>query len=148
ENIIVLKKDNGELVVKEGNRRVGALKLIFGHLKRDLFGLPIDLEKKVTELPETWFKGNEKIPCTIYDANQEDFVDRIVSLTHGKGEKAGRDKWNAIARARHHRDKDGASEPALDLLEKYLKYGKNLTQDQAERWGGDYPLTVLEEAIK
>src|SRR5207302_6210652 len=88
ENIIVLKKDNGELVVKEGNRRVGALKLIFGHLKRDLFGLPIDLEKKVTELPETWFKGNEKIPCTIYDANQEDFVDRIVSLTHGKGEKA------------------------------------------------------------
>ncbi len=148
ENIIVLRNQKGELVVKEGNRRVGALKLIFGYLKRDLFDVPADLEKKIVDLPKIWFKTNEKIPCTIYDANQEDFVDRIVSLTHGKGEKAGRDKWNAIARARHHRDKDGASEPALDLLEKYLKHGKNLTQDQAERWSGDYPLTVLDEAIK
>jgi hypothetical protein len=148
ENIIVLRKPNGDLVVKEGNRRIGALKLIFGYLKRDLFDVPADLDNKIKALPKSWFEANEHVPCTIYEQKQEEFVDRIVSLAHGKGEKAGRDKWNAIARARHHRDKEGASEPALDLLEKYLKDGKNLTPDQAERWSGDYPLTVLDEAIK
>lgn len=148
ENIIVLRKPNGDLVVKEGNRRIAALKLIFGYLKRDLFDVPADLENKIKALAKSWFKTNEGVPCTIYEEKQEEFVDRIVSLAHGKGEKAGRDKWNAIARARHHRDKDGASEPALDLLEKYLKHGKNLTQGQGERWSGDYPLTVLDEAIK
>jgi hypothetical protein len=148
ENIIVLRKPSGELIVKEGNRRVGALKMIFGLLKRDGLDVPADLESKVQALPKAWLDANEKIPCAIYDAKQEEFVDRIVSLTHGKGEKAGRDKWNAIARARHHRDKDGASEPALDLLEKYLTQGKNLSRDEAERWSGDYPLTIAEEAIK
>lgn len=148
ENIIVLRKPNGDLVVREGNRRVGAMKLIFGLLNRGSFDVPADLEEKIKALPKTWFKANEKVPCTIYNAKQEDFVDRIVSLTHGKGEKAGRDKWNAIARARHHRDKEAGNEAGLDLLEKYLKQGKNLTQEQAQRWSGDYPLTVLDEAIK
>jgi len=75
-------------------------------------------------------------------------VDKIVTLTHGKAEQAGRDKWNAVARARHNRQKNHASEPALDLLERYLEHGKNLTPQEAERWGGKYPLTILEEAIK
>jgi len=52
-----------------------------------------------------------------------------------------------VARARHNRDKNHASETALDLLEKYLIEGKNHTQQQKERWGGDYPLTVLGEAL-
>jgi hypothetical protein len=36
----------------------------------------------------------------------------------------------------------------LDLLEKYLQKGTNLTQQQRDRWGGDYPLTVLDDALK
>ncbi len=40
------------------------------------------------------------------------------------------------------------SEPALDLLEKYVKEGRNLTPQQAERWSGVFPLSVLDEAIK
>jgi hypothetical protein len=36
----------------------------------------------------------------------------------------------------------------LDLLEKYLKLGENLTGAQKERWAGDYPLSVLEEALR
>lgn len=88
------------------------------------------------------------MPCAIYDSGEAELVDKIVTLTHGKGEKAGRDKWNAIARARHNRDRNGVSEPALDLLEKYLQVGKNVNAQQRERWGGEYPLTVLEEAIK
>src|SRR5207237_9371255 len=71
-----------------------------------------------------------------------------VSLTHGKAEAAGRDHWSSVARARHNRDLSGASEPALDLLEKYLDKGQNITAIQKERWAGDYPLSVLDEAIK
>ncbi|MFY4730655.1 hypothetical protein, partial [Nitrospira sp. BLG_2] len=54
----------------------------------------------------------------------------------------------AIARARHNRAQKGASEPALDLLEKFLKSATNITPEQRDRWAGDYPLTVLEEATK
>lgn len=59
-----------------------------------------------------------------------------------------RDQWNAVARARHNRDANGASEPALDLLEAYLKHGKNFTSHEGARWSGEYPLSVLAEAIK
>jgi hypothetical protein len=38
--------------------------------------------------------------------------------------------------------------PRLDLLEAYLQVGKNHTPQQAERWSGDYPLSVLEEATQ
>lgn len=53
-----------------------------------------------------------------------------------------------MAKARHNRDMSSVSEPGLDLLEKYLINGKNVNEQQRERWGGDYPLTVLDEAIK
>jgi len=99
-------------------------------------------------LSKAWKKENSRVPCAVYGSGEATLVDKIVSLTHGKGEKAGRAKWNAVARARHNRDKASASEPGLDLLEKYLKRGKNITPQESERWGGDYPLTVLDEAIQ
>ena len=40
------------------------------------------------------------------------------------------------------------AEPGLDLLEKYLKHGQNLTGQQKDRWGGNYPVTVLTEAMQ
>jgi hypothetical protein len=150
ENIIVLEggKDGQELIVKEGNRRIAALKLIHGYVKRGQFAVPAHIESKIASLSQTWKTANNAVPCAVYGSSEADVVDKVVTLTHGKAEQAGRDKWNAIARARHNRDMSGASEPALDLLEKYLKHGKNLTPQQAERWAGDYPLTVLEEAVK
>jgi hypothetical protein len=150
ENIIVLKGGSGDsgLIVKEGNRRIGALKLIFGHIRRGQFSLPSEIEEQIGKVSKKWKEENEKVPCAIYGPSESAFVDRLVTLTHGKGEKAGRDKWNAVARARHNRDKIGESEPSLDLLEKYLKEGKNITAQQRDRWGGVYPLTVLEEAMK
>src|SRR6266550_4669399 len=39
------------------------------------------------------------------------------------------------------------NEPGLDLLEKYLKNGKNITDAEKSLWAGDYPLTVLDEAL-
>lgn len=150
ENIIVMKggKKNAHLIVKEGNRRIAALKIALGHVSRDGIDVPSHIELAITSLSKAWKSDNRSVPCAIYEASEADVVDRIVTLTHGKGEKAGRDNWTAIARARHNRDKSGASEPGLDLLEKYIKNGKNLTAQQSERWSGDYPLTVLDEAIK
>lgn len=147
ENIIVLK-DGDKLTVREGNRRVAALKIIHGSYKVSDFDLPADIVTLIKGIDASWKKDNLKIPCAIYSKEESDIADKVVALAHGKGEQASRDKWTSVATARHNRDAKGISEPALDLLEKYIKVGKNLTDDQKERWAGDYPLTVLAEAVR
>jgi hypothetical protein len=147
ENLIVLN-DGNKLIVKEGNRRIAALKLIHGIYNVDNFAIPDSIKTKINELSSKWKKENKQIPCLIFDAKDIDKANKIVSLTHGKGEKASRDPWSSVAKARHNRDENGVSEPGLDLLEKYLKEGKNLTEQQKERWSGDYYITVLDEALK
>ncbi|HMB58147.1 MAG TPA: hypothetical protein VKM35_13185 [Arenimonas sp.] len=147
ENIIALQEGRKQ-VVKEGNRRIAAMKIIHGIVSADEFSLPPHISEKLASLPASWKKANANVPCTVYAANEAAAADRVVTLTHGKGEKAGRLRWSAVARARHNRDKSGSAEPALDLLEKYLDKGKNLSSTQASRWAGEYPLTVLEDAMK
>jgi hypothetical protein len=149
ENVIVLKgKGSAGFVVKEGNRRVACLKLIHGLISDSSIDLPPHIEAAIKAKDSGWLDANKEVPCLVYPAKDEAKVDKIVSLTHGKGESAGRDKWEAVARARHNREKLAGNEPGLDLLEKYLAAGKNLTADQAERWSGTYNLTVLDEALK
>ena len=145
ENIIVLQKD-GKYLVKEGNRRIAALKIIFRCVK-DL-DISDSYNDRIHAITPDWKLKNKQVPCTIYEQTESNDVDKIISLIHAKGEKAGRRAWNAVARARYQRDEKGESEPGLDLLEKYLDNGKNFTLAQAERWSGDYPLTVLNEAIR
>jgi hypothetical protein len=147
ENIIVLN-DGTDNIVKEGNRRIAALKLIHGHYKLSDFGLPTSITDSISKIDAKWKTENLKVPCTVFSIKEADKVDRVVTLAHGKGEKASRDPWNSVARARHNRDVKGASEHGLDLLEKYLKKGANLNNQQRERWGGEYPLTVLDEALR
>ncbi|HJV19592.1 MAG TPA: hypothetical protein VJ552_06900 [Sediminibacterium sp.] len=147
ENIIVLK-DGDTLTVKEGNRRIAALKLIHGEYKVTDFDLPVDIISLIKGVDPTWKKDNLKIPCAIYSKSESEIAEKVVALAHGKGEQASRDKWTSVATARHNRDAKGIAEPALDLLEKYIKNGKNLTDDQKERWAGDYPVTVLAEAMR
>lgn len=147
ENIIVLKTKTGEEVVKEGNRRIGALKLILGCLKLANHAVPNGISESIKNISESWKKANSSVPCAIYDYTEESLVDKIVTLAHGKGEKAGRDNWTSVAKARHNRDKNSANEYGLDLLEKYLKHGRNLTATEKESWSGDYPLTVLDDVM-
>lgn len=147
ENIIILN-DGTDNIVKEGNRRIAALKLIHGHYKISDFGLPASIIESINKLDTTWKTENLEVPCTIFTLEEEDKVDKVVTLAHGKGEKASRDPWNSVARARHNRDVKGGSEHGLDLLEKYLKKGNNLNGQQKDRWGGEYPLTVLDEALR
>jgi hypothetical protein len=147
ENIIVLK-DGTTHTVKEGNRRIASLKLIHGYYKPTDFGIPADIITLIENLDTNWKKVNLKVPCAIYDRTESAIADKVVALAHAKGEKAGRDEWNSVAKARHNRDAKGIQEPILDLLEKYLKVGKNLTDLQKERWAGEYYFTVLQEAIR
>jgi len=147
ENILILNSGDSEFIVKEGNRRVAALKLIHGLTPKKGLGVPKNIEQRIDGLAEEWKKENESVPCTIFELKDEAKVDRIVKLAHGKGEKAGRVQWNAVARARHNRDHNSNPEPGLDLLEKYLRKGNNLSAQQKELWAGEYPLTVLAEMM-
>ena len=137
------------LTVKEGNRRIATLKLIHKLVPvPSTIQIPEGIQAKIDNLSDAWRKENSTVPCAVYDPAEADTVDKIIGLAHGKGEKAGRAQWNAVARARHNRANNGASEPALDMLEKYLHHGTNRTDLQARRWAGDYPLTVLDETLK
>ena len=147
ENILVLKNEKG-LRVREGNRRVAALKISLGLVKVPHLEIPSHIAQKIQALSEAWKKENLRVPCSVYGHKESARVDKIVSLTHGKGERAGRAQWNTVAKARHSRDSLGENEWALDLLEKYLRHGNNLSKEQAERWAGEYPLSVLDEAVR
>jgi hypothetical protein len=150
ENILVIKDaaDDSILLVKEGNRRVACLKIALGIQSTRAIEMPEYIEERIQSITDEWKAENEQIPCTVFESKDGPTVDRIVRLAHGKGEKAGRDQWTSVARARHNRNVNGVNEAALDLLEKYLRKGINLNPQQIEKWAGDYPLTVLAEAMK
>lgn len=145
ENIIILSS-GGKHVVREGNRRIAILKIIFGYAKN--IDIDDSYSQRISAINSDWKLYNKQVPCTIYEQTESKMVDKIVARIHAKDEKAGRRAWNAVARARHNRDESRKSEPGLDLLEKYLNNGKNFTQTQAECWSGDYNLTVLNQAIQ
>jgi hypothetical protein len=147
ENIIILETAQKNYIVKEGNRRTACLKLIHQQFNLDDFNIPASILTSIKAIEPQWLIDNSQISCVIYDLSESAIADKIVSLTHAKGEKAGRDKWTSVATARHNRDINNKPEPVLDLLEKYLANGKNLSIQQKERWAGDYNLTVLVEAI-
>lgn len=150
ENVIVSKATGAQAdhVVREGNRRVAALKLIHGVLPKGGIAVPSHIAEKIKAVSDDWKKANQAVPCVVYGPKEATVVDRIVTLTHGKGDKASREDWKAIARARHNRDVNKASEPGLDLLEKYLKLARSLSKEQSDNWSGTYPISVLDEAIK
>lgn len=145
ENIIVQEAGKNSLIVKEGNRRIASLKMASGLISYT--DIPQNIKDKIKSLDDDWKKTNNAIPCIVYSSDESDEVKKIVSLTHGKGEKAAREVWTSVARARYDREENGVPTPGLDLLEAYLIKGRNLSPQQAERWAGDYPLTVLDEAI-
>jgi hypothetical protein len=148
ESILVLKSIGKKpaLVVKEGNRRVAALKLIHVQIAIET-KIPTSIAAKIAAATPQWKRENDTVPCVIYEHKDAAIVDRIIALVHGKGEKAGRDKWEALARARHDREMKSSSEPALDLLEAYLRNGKNLTASQRAEWGSRFNFSVLDEAL-
>lgn len=149
ENIIVLHRSNPSdcNVVMEGNRRVGAMKLIRGDISDINIQIPSHIREKIGNLSADWRRLNSALPCIVFEPDEQQIIDELVTRVHGKGDKTGRDPWSAVARARHNREKQNKKELGLDLLEKWLRYGKNLTDTQRERFGASYNLSVLDEAI-
>jgi hypothetical protein len=62
ENILVLRQGK-KLIVKEGNRRIGALKLIFGYIKRNGIQIPSHIEEKIKSRTPDWKKENQESYC-------------------------------------------------------------------------------------
>ncbi len=145
ENIIVLEKNNKYYVI-EGNRRVASAKILFGLIKG--IDLPTGIQENISKISTEWRKANSQIPCAVYGTTESEEVEKIRSLIHAKGEVAGRDEWTPVAKARYNREIKSQTETGLDLLEAYLQNTKDLTPTQVERWSGDYPLSILDEAIR
>src|SRR5690349_20119192 len=83
ENILVLKSSDdpsADLIVKEGNRRVAALKLIHGYLPSNIVTIPSRIAAKIAARPAAWNAANEAVPCAIYSPSEAATVDRIVTL--------------------------------------------------------------------
>ncbi len=148
ENIIVQTNPKDQSIVKEGNRRIAALKLALGLYKTDDFDMPKQYKTRIAELSAVWKKDNSKVVALVFKNSESAAVENIVSLTHGKGDKASRDPWSSVAKARHNRDALKREEPALDVLENYLNSAKDITPLKKELWAGDYPITVLHELIR
>lgn len=147
DNILLLK--TGEtLVVKEGNRRIAAIKLILGALPADGLNIPGNIQSAMTAASDEAKDRIREVPCLIYEPSEAAILDKFVTRIHGKGDKASRSEWTAVAKARHNRLKNPSDEPALDMLESYLKIGRNLQPNQKELWAGDYPVTILHEALQ
>jgi hypothetical protein len=147
ESIVVVDK-NDVLTVLEGNRRIAALKWILGMLKPTNLNVPSDVTDRIAAVSGTWKTANTNVPCTIFSSSEEALGRKVVARIHGKSEPAGRDRWPSVATARHNRDENEAKEYGLDLLEKFIRQSSVPKASQKERWAGNFPLTVLDEAIK
>lgn len=147
ESLVIIQRGPKKFIVHEGNRRLAIMKILLGLIDADEFELPQALLDRIAALTSKWKKDNAKVPCLVFKPTDMVEVDRIVGIVHGKGEKAGRLRWSSVARAREARDVHGRAQPGLDLLESYLKSGKNLNGQQKEKWSGEYNLSVLDEAI-
>src|SRR6185437_15736562 len=65
ENVVVLRCDE-KLIVREGNRRVAALKLIHKLLPRKTLEIPDDLATAFDQVTDEWRQANGAVPCAIY----------------------------------------------------------------------------------
>lgn len=139
---------NGDYIVREGNRRLACLKLIHQIHDPSKFNIPSEIVEKINGLTKGWLKKNIKVPCLIYKNSELDLIEKTINLIHAKGEVASRDPWTSVARARRNRDQYSMNEPALDFLESFLENDVTVNNTVKEEWSGDFPLSVLDEAIK
>lgn len=147
ENLIVHITADNEYVVKEGNRRTSVMKICLGIVPTLDMDVPQALQAKLNALSTDWKSDNSSIPCVVFNTGEEKEIQKIVSRVHAKLDPASRVRWESIAKARFNRD-IGMQELGLDLFDKFLSHSKDLTQTQAQKWAGDFPITILDAAIQ
>lgn len=147
EAIVALETSASGALVMEGNRRVAALKILLGQIQTDVLSVPGGILKQIKSVSPSWKKTNKTVPCLLFKEVERKTAKKLVSRIHGGRQKASRLPWNPVAKARFNREENGRAEYGLNLLEAYLREGKNVTGSHREKWASDYPLTVLNDVI-
>lgn len=137
-------------IVLEGNRRISALKILLGIVKVESLQIKLGREAKswVENIDDVWKAQNMKVPCVIYESEEEEALREIVRRTHGTDNKASRHPWESISKARERRDQQGNDEPALDLLENVLREGSHHSDEDGRKWMSNFKYTIFDESMR
>jgi len=144
EPLLVMSADDGNYVVREGNRRLTALKML-------LYPSSIPREfKKERKLIEEFSKTArdlerlKRIPCSVTDRPSSV---RIMDRRHG-GEKGGAGvvAWGSLPNARFRRS-NGELVPELDILDEIVASGKLSEQAKEAYYVGDFTLTNFSRLV-
>lgn len=148
EYILVQKSLDGKYIVKEGNRRISALKVLLGdkELSRRR-SCPPKLLNYARRFSIENRRKCRKVSCLVFDeshADQEQLKAEIANrhLT-GRTNDAKRLAWPTLHTARKERDDYGKNSPALNLMERYFEQ----YPEKESEWAATYDLTVLEDFI-
>ena len=146
ETILVMPHPEikGKYIVKEGNRRISALKILHGGNKElQKNRITEDLKNYIRRFPHSIKRETTSVFCTIFEEEERSKLDDEIATRHLSG-TASRLDWPPVRKAKKERQKNGKYNPALDLLERYLEEHSELT----EQWEVRYPFTILEEFVK
>lgn len=134
---IVFYTSEGKYIVKDGNRRVTAIKCLMYPSK--IKNNPA-LKKYFTRLNKTIDrKLFQRIDCKV--SNDEDEINQWVEINHqGEQDGIGQSKWDSVAKARHMKS-IGQSQPNLDLFDYLIDKLPHFFDDEID-------FTTFERMIK
>mgnify|MGYP000016985859 CR=1 FL=1 len=133
--ILVYSGPNGN-IVKDGNRRVTAIKLLMNPKLANNKKYRNRFEKISTNIQRSDFKY---IPCVVSDDEEE--IDQWVQLNHQSNNSGiGHENWSSISKMRDQRN-HGEIVPALELYEMVKDHFIELKDD-------DFPITTFQRVIQ
>lgn len=145
ENILVMPhpEKKGYYIVKEGNRRISALKVL--HQAKVLIkeGILQELKHYIAKISKQTLSLTETVPCLSFTSEEIEDLENEIATRHLSG-NSPRLEWPPVRKAKKERERTGKYNPALDLLERYLESHPHLIPE----WELTYPLTILEDFIK
>jgi len=138
---IVYQNDDGDYVVKDGNRRVAALLAI-----SKPSSIPTDDEGYINRFKKLKTKAIlskiRQVPCVIF--NNEQDADRWVQLNHtGKNKGVGTVEWDSIMKERFRSHIDGRTSMQLQAFNFVERHADSELREKL----ADFPLTNLERLL-
>lgn len=117
EDIAVIKREDGKFTVREGNRRITAIKLI--NNPSILKNKNASLLNKFIRIKSEHQKDYTNVEVKVFDNDEE--LNHWIEIKHlGLNSGIGTDKWNSIQKERYLKNKTGNS-LLLDFKFKYVK---------------------------
>ena len=125
EDIAVIKREDGKFTVREGNRRITAIKLI--NNPSILKNKNASLLNKFIRIKSVHQKDYTNVEVKVFDNDEE--LNHWIEIKHlGLNSGIGTDKWNSIQKERYLKNKTGNS-LLLDFLNK-LEQNNILTNNE------------------